>query len=146
MISGEDLEAMGYFEMVDTVYKDKSNSEMVKDFHKAFCPDQIDGPWSDEDMSLRFKLIEEEYKELLEAWDDDLHRGYEENVVKELCDLLYVTYGTLVYLGVDADRAFYRVHKSNMSKLGADGKPIRRADGKVLKGPNYHEPNLEDLV
>lgn len=55
--------------------------------------------------------------------------------------------GATKYLGdLDFAEAFLRVHKSNMSKLGDDGKPIRREDGKVLKGPNYKKPELEDLV
>lgn len=146
MLSEHDLEAFGYFDTVKEYEKVKTNADMVYEFHEAFCPDQINGPWSDDDMQLRFDLMEEEFNEALAAWENELHEGYEEAVVKELVDLLYVTYGTLVYLGVDADEAFRRVHESNMSKLGKDGKPIRRADGKVLKGENYKEPDLKDLV
>ena len=144
MINESDLDAFGYYDIRDT--KPVTNSDRVTEFHETFCPDQIDGNWSDEVMELRFRLIDEEVKEVKDAWNDDLYDGYEESVVKELVDLLYVTYGTLVYLGVDADEAFRRVHDSNMSKLDSSGRPIRRADGKVLKGPNYFEPDLSDLV
>lgn len=144
MINRSDLEAFGYYELADDALT--TNYDKVREFHEVFCPDAIDAPWSETMMQLRIRLMREELKEVEDAWDDDIYDGYEEAVVKELCDLLYVTYGTLIFLGVDADEAFRRVHQSNMSKLDSDGKPIRRADGKVLKGPNYKEPNLEDLV
>ena len=67
-------------------------------------------------------------------------------ILKELADLVYVCYQYAANLGGDLDEAMYRVHESNMSKLDEDGKPIYREDGKVLKGPNYAPPNLEDLV
>jgi predicted HAD superfamily Cof-like phosphohydrolase len=68
--------------------------------------------------------------------------------LKEGADLLYVLLGTFVSLGLGDQliEAFERVHISNMSKLDENGKPIYREDGKVLKGPNYKSPNLEDLV
>ena len=67
-------------------------------------------------------------------------------LLKELCDLQYVLSGFAVTFGLPFDEAFKRVHESNMSKLGLDGKPIYREDGKVLKGPNYKKPDLSDLV
>ena len=67
-------------------------------------------------------------------------------LLKELCDLQYVLSGFAVTFGLPFDEAFKRVHESNMSKLGPDGKPIYRDDGKVLKGPNYKKPDLSDLV
>ena len=66
--------------------------------------------------------------------------------LKELADLVYVCYQYAANQGWDLDEALHRVHKSNMSKLDKEGKPIFREDGKVLKGPNYAPPNLEDLV
>lgn len=66
--------------------------------------------------------------------------------LKELADLVYVCYQYAANMGWDLDEALNRVHISNMSKLDANGNPIYRADGKVLKGPNYTPPNLEDLV
>lgn len=67
-------------------------------------------------------------------------------LLKELCDLQYVLSGFAVTFGLPFDEAFQRVHESNMSKLGPDGKPVYREDGKVMKGPNYKKPNLTDLV
>ena len=67
-------------------------------------------------------------------------------LLKELCDLQYVLSGFVVTFGLPFDEAFERIHESNMSKLGPDGKPIYREDGKVLKGPNYKKPDLSDLV
>ena len=69
-----------------------------------------------------------------------------ENLLKELCDLLYVTYGFAISFGWDLDEVFRRVHASNMSKLDETGKPVLRDDGKVLKGDQYKELDLSDLV
>ena len=93
-------------------------------------------------------LITEEFKEFLEA-DGMLFRASPEfpaNCLKELADLVYVCYQYAANMGWDLDEAMHRVHESNMSKLDEYGKPIFREDGKVLKGPNYKPPNLEDLV
>jgi len=93
-------------------------------------------------------LITEEFKEFLEA-DGMLFRNnpeFTQNCLKELSDLVYVCYQYAANMGWDLDEAMYRVHQSNMSKLDEDGNPIYREDGKVLKGPNYKPPNLEDLV
>ena len=68
------------------------------------------------------------------------------NILKELADVVYVCYQYAANLGWDLDEAMHRVHVSNMSKLDEYGKPIYRDDGKVLKGPNYQPPDLEDLV
>jgi NTP pyrophosphatase (non-canonical NTP hydrolase) len=146
MLTEQDLKILGYFDMVDVTTKPKTMYEMVREFHNKFCPDMNNGDWSEDVMQTRFRLIQEEFDEVVNAWNDEIHEGYEEDVVKELIDLLYVTFGTLAYLGADADEAFRRVHESNMSKLGEDGKPIRRADGKVLKGPNYKEADLRGCV
>jgi len=93
-------------------------------------------------------LIVEEFKEVLEAesqlWRNNLQTH--EELLKELADLVYVCYQYAENMGWFLDEALDRVHKSNMSKLGEDGKPIYRDDGKVLKGPNYKPPNLEDLI
>ncbi|MDT0316883.1 pyrophosphohydrolase domain-containing protein [Streptomyces millisiae] len=67
-------------------------------------------------------------------------------VAKELADVLYVTYGAADALGIDLPAVFVEVHRSNMSKLDADGRVLRRADGKVLKGPGYRPPVLDGLV
>tara|TARA_R110001583_G_scaffold96398_1_gene240579 strand:- start:182 stop:559 length:378 start_codon:yes stop_codon:yes gene_type:complete len=90
-------------------------------------------------IKLRRDLIQEEFKELMEA-------PFLDDVMKEGCDLLYVVLGMFVEFGWDVEEAFSRVHDSNMSKLGEDGKPIYREDGKVLKGPNYKKADLTDLI
>lgn len=93
---------------------------------------------------LRMKLIFEEYKELCEAMRD----GDFVKILDGLCDLLYVTYGTAHEFGLGPvlKEAFREVHRSNMSKLGADGKPVYREDGKVLKGPNFTPPDLARII
>jgi len=87
-------------------------------------------------------LIAEEYKEFLYACESE---GYEQEL-KELADLVYVCFQYAENMEWDLEEAMCRIHESNLSKLGLDGKPIRRADGKVLKGPNYQPPKLDDLV
>lgn len=95
-----------------------------------------------ETMELRLSLIDEERKELEDAIKDkDIVE-----VADALTDLLYVIYGMGITFGIDLDATFKEVHRSNMSKLGEDGKPIRREDGKVLKGPNYSPPDLKILI
>jgi predicted HAD superfamily Cof-like phosphohydrolase len=97
---------------------------------------------------MQRSLIVEEFKEFLDA-ENQLIMGLRVNAsecLKELADLVYVCYQYAENLGWDLDEALNRVHQSNMSKLGDDGQPIRRDDGKVLKGPNYKEPDLKDLV
>jgi len=93
-------------------------------------------------------LIVEEFKEFLDA-ENQLLMGFTVNAtdcLKELADLVFVCYQYAENLRWDLDEALNRVYQSNMSKLGDDGKPILREDGKILKGPNYKEPNLSDLV
>ena len=93
-------------------------------------------------------LIVEEFKEFLEA-EGMLFRNNAEfpaEALKELADLVYVCYQYAENMGWFLDEALDRVHKSNMSKLGQDGRPLYREDGKVLKGPNYKPPTLTDLI
>ena len=87
-------------------------------------------------------LIDEEWSEFHEAY----HHESEENQLKELADIVYVCYQFAASQEWDLDEAMKRVYESNMSKLGEDGKPIYRGDGKVLKGPNYQPPKLNDLL
>lgn len=130
----------------------KQQIEMMEEFHRAFGH-PIDEPHLADNISfikLRTSLHREEWGELNdEMWGSLVNNyGITPNLLKESADLLYVLLGTLVALGV-ADKfeeAFKRVHESNMSKLGDDGKPIYREDGKVLKGPNYKAPDLGDLI
>ena len=91
---------------------------------------------------MQLGLIAEEFEEFRSA----VNRETYENELKELADLVYVCFQYAENMEWDLEEALDRVHKSNMSKLGLDGKPIRRADGKVLKGPEYQPPILKDLV
>ena len=101
-------------------------------------------------FALQSDLINEETEEFREACDilvrhpHDIHNQIE--VLKELADIVFVCYQFAAAFGLDLDTAMQRVFESNMSKLGDDGKPIYREDGKVLKGPNYYKPTLVDLV
>ena len=97
---------------------------------------------TDKINQLRCDLIEEELNELKEAMSNkDLVE-----VADALTDLLYVTYGAGHAFGIDLDQCFDEVQKSNMSKLGEDGKPIYNDAGKVMKGPNYFKPNLPKFI
>ena len=92
--------------------------------------------------NLRYNLIKEELDELKKAMDNkDLLE-----VADALTDILYVTYGAGIAFGIDLDKCFDQVQKSNMSKLGKDGKPIYNQAGKVMKGPNYFKPDLSKFV
>ena len=91
---------------------------------------------------LRVELIEEELGELKEAIENnDLVE-----VADALTDILYVVYGAGAAFGINLDVCFNEVHSSNRSKLDKDGKPIYREDGKIMKGPNYSEPDLKTIV
>ena len=93
-------------------------------------------------MQLRFDLIKEELNELELA----MKTKNLKEVADALTDILYVTYGAGYAYGIDLDKCFKEVQRANMSKLGEDGKPIYNEKGKVMKGPNYLEPNLKRFV
>lgn len=121
-----------------------SNFEMVRDFMDSFGQEVKTKPeFPDNDtIALRLELIEEEVRELREAIGNaDLVE-----VADALTDILYVTYGAGHAFGIDLDKCFEEVQESNMSKLGEDGKPIYREDGKVLKGPKFFEPRLDKVL
>ena len=120
-------------------------SQQAQEFRKSY---QISNSLSREARARQHNLIVEEFKEFLEA-DGMLYlsgNNRKTDCLKELADLVYVCYQYASNLGWNLDEAMHRVHESNMSKLDEYGKPILREDGKVLKGPNYQPPNLEDLV
>lgn len=94
---------------------------------------------------LQFTLITEEYAEFEDEYNAELEGGLKADQLKELADLVFVCYQYAAARGWDLDTAMRRVFESNMSKL-VDGKPLRRHDGKVMKGPNYQPPILDDLV
>ena len=102
-------------------------------------------------LTFRHSLIDEEFLEYdKEAFGASYDPIYPDQIdkaalTKELADLIYVTLGFAVTFGLPLVEVFERVHQSNMSKLGEDGKPVYREDGKVMKGPNYQPPKLDDL-
>lgn len=152
MISQDDIDAMqdppsqvGLYNMdPDWAMKPKGRMEMVQEFATAMGqPLGENWHFSKRLEVLRWSMIQEEYGE---AFDESTDANNPEAMLKELADLVYVCFGYAATYGWDLDTAIYRVHKSNMSKLGLDGKPIKNPEGKVLKGPNYQKPNLLDLV
>ena len=93
-------------------------------------------------MQLRFDLIKEELNELEHA----MKTKNLKEIADALTDILYVTYGAGYAYGINLDKCFKEVQRANMSKLGNDGKPIFNEKGKVMKGPNYLETNLNRFV
>ena len=93
-------------------------------------------------MQLRYELIKEELNELEQA----MKTKNLKEIADALTDILYVTYGAGYAYGINLDKCFKEVQRANMSKLGNDGKPIYNEKGKVMKGPNYSEPNLKQFV
>ena len=122
----------------------ESNFDKVRNFMKAFGQEVKRSPEfpTEETAKLRIELIVEELNELIDAKEDKDLIG----IADALTDILYVTYGAGHAFGIDLDECFREVQRSNMSKLGEDGKPIYREDGKVLKGPNYSEPDLKKTL
>lgn len=121
-----------------------TNFELAGDFMSSFGQEVLTEPTlpSPELAKLRLELIREEVEELnvgIEGMDIV-------EIADALTDILYVVYGAGHSFGIDLDECYHEVHRSNMSKLGEDGKPIYRDDGKVLKGPNYFHPNLKDIL
>ena len=128
----------------DTTHRTRLSSQ-AQEFREAY---QIANTKSAATRTKQKNLIIEEFKEFLEA-EGLMFRnnpGLHANCLKELADLVYVCYQYAENMNWDLDKAMHLVHVSNMSKLDEYGKPIYREDGKVLKGPNYTPPNLEDLV
>ena len=121
-----------------------SNFEDVKTFMKTFGQEtKVKAEFPKEKIvKLRYDLIHEELKELQNAMTT---RNLKE-IADALTDLLYVTYGAGHAYGINLDKCFAEVQRSNMSKLGQDGKPIYNEKGKVMKGPNYVEPNLKQFL
>ena len=107
------------------------------------------GTFSPSILSTQLRLITEEYGEFVEAYGICLaniqNPRARVDALKELADLVYVCFQFAAAAGWELDEALDRVHQSNMSKL-VDGKPLKREDGKVLKGPNYKPPYLDDLT
>jgi predicted HAD superfamily Cof-like phosphohydrolase len=125
----------------------KKELEAVKIFHQKFNIDFLDKPKSnipDEIKKLRFRLMEEENLEYLKAAkENDLVE-----IADALGDMLYILCGTIISHGLQdkIGKIFEEIQNSNLSKLGEDGKPIYRDDGKVLKGPNYFKPDIKKIL
>ena len=121
-----------------------TNFEKVGLFMKTFGQEvKLNASFSSDKINnLRIDLIEEELKELKDA----IKKKDLKEVVDALTDILYVTYGAGHAFGVNLDKCFEEVQKSNMSKLGDNGKPIFNENGKVMKGPNYFKPNLDKFL
>ena len=121
-----------------------TNFEKVKEFMTTFgqeVKDKAEFP-NEKIVELRKKLIDEEFNELKDA----INENNLIEVADALTDILVVTYGAGVAFGIDLDKCFKEVHRSNMSKLSEDGKPIYNEFGKVMKGPNYSKPNLKQFL
>jgi predicted HAD superfamily Cof-like phosphohydrolase len=125
----------------------KDAIDSVAAFHDAFGIQNNQEPIADigaDQIQLRHNLMKEENAEYLEAAQaNDLVE-----IADALGDQLYILCGTIVKHGLQdkIGAIFNEIHASNMSKLGADGKPIYREDGKVLKGPNYFRPNIKQFL
>jgi predicted HAD superfamily Cof-like phosphohydrolase len=121
-----------------------SNFQNVKKFMKTFgqeVKEKNEFP-NKKIIQLRYELIKEELEELNQAIKDKDMK----EIADALTDILYVTYGAGHAFGINLDECFDEVQKSNMSKLGADGKPIYNEKGKVMKGPYYFKPNLKKFT
>ncbi|MGD6750373.1 MazG nucleotide pyrophosphohydrolase domain-containing protein [Streptomyces sp. BH105] len=129
-------------------------ADAVAEFHRAFRVPYTFGTDTGlaELLKLRATLVTEEFHEVIEALADaetvtsaGLPVSQLEHLAKELADLLVVTFGTADLLGIPMGKAFAAVHASNMSKLGDDGRPVLREDGKVMKGPNYQHADMTEV-
>ena len=125
----------------------KNKLSAVTAFHKAFGLGVNNTPTTDIDestMNLRFSLMDEENKEYLEA----IKNNDMIEVADALGDMLYILCGTIITHGMQdvIDEVFEEIQRRNMSKLGSDGKPIYREDGKVLKGPNSFKPDIAKIL
>ena len=121
-----------------------SNFDDVKTFMQTFGQEiktKAEFP-KEKIIKLRYDLIKEEVKELKNA----IKTKNLKEIADALTDILYVTYGAGHACGIDLDKCFSEVQRSNMSKLGEDRKPIYNKKGKVMKGPQYFEPNLKQFI
>ena len=119
----------------------------VKNFHKAFGIENKEKPTtniSESTFNLRFKLMQEENQEYLEACKN----GDLNEIADALGDMMYILCGTILSHGLQnkIELIFEEIQKSNMSKLDRNGKPIYREDGKILKSSNYFKPNISKIL
>ncbi|WDO12530.1 nucleoside triphosphate pyrophosphohydrolase family protein [Flavobacterium sp. WW92] len=119
----------------------------VKEFHQAFglgVSETPKGNLGESKNMLRYNLMKEENEEYLEAVQND----DKVEIADALGDMLYILCGTIIEHGLQhkIEEVFDEIQRSNMSKLGEDGKPIYREDGKVMKGPNYFKPDFSLIL
>ena len=118
--------------------------EQVREFHKAFDVPILPAAQMphEERRKLRYRILKEEFEEYVAAEnDDDLAE-----VADALGDMAYIIAGTALEYGIPLDRVLDEIHRSNMAKLGPDGKPIKRADGKVIKPDGWQPPNIAAVL
>ena len=124
----------------------KKQIDAVKDFHDAFLQSNAHTPTllDVDTFHLRYRLMEEENVEYVEACINEDLTG----IADALGDQLYILCGTILKHGLQhkIEEIFDEIHRSNMSKLGPDGKPIHREDGKILKGPDYFKPDISKFL
>ena len=121
--------------------------DAVKEFHKAFgigYSEIVRGDLGESKNILRYNLMKEENEEYLEAVQND----DKVEIADALGDMLYILCGTIIEHGLQhkIEEVFDEIQRSNMSKLGEDGNPIYREDGKVMKGPNYFKPDFSKIL
>jgi predicted HAD superfamily Cof-like phosphohydrolase len=121
-----------------------SPAALVREFHLAFGLDAATAPTevAPDLAAHRQDLLAEEVAEVAEA----SLQGPLDHVAHELADVVYVAYGTALVHGIDLDAVIAEIHRANMSKLGPDGRPTLRADGKVLKGDHYRAPDVSAVL
>ncbi len=123
-----------------------NNIEQVAEFHTRFRIANNEAPTllSEEEALLRFNLLKEENEEYLEA----CRSGNMVEIADALGDILYIAFGTILRHGLQEhiQAVFDEIQRSNLSKLGSDGQPIYREDGKVLKGPDYTPPDIARIL
>lgn len=122
---------------MSNMYQDVKEFQTAVGQNVGVKPEFPDGSERD----LRLRLLKEEYEEYIQGeCKNDL-----ENIAKELADIIYIVCGTAASYGIPLDRVFEEVHRSNMEKL-VDGKPVRRADGKILKPEGWKPPNIKTVL
>ena len=128
-------------------YAMQKQLDAVKLFHTTYglgVSNEMKADLGEQKNNLRFELMKEENEEYLEAvQNNDIVE-----IADALGDMLYILCGTILEHGLQhkIEEVFDEIQRSNMSKLGEDGKPIYREDGKVMKGPNYFKPNFEEIL
>lgn len=125
-------------------WSNRTPSDMVEEFHRIYgLPVRQEPQIPDKnEIQLRRDLLSEEYWE----YDDAAHKNDIVGIADALADMIYIIHGTALVYGIPLDAVFDEVHRSNMSKLDEEGKPLYREDGKVLKGSLYSPPNIQEIL